>query len=100
MDDNVIKSTDVNKKPAKKAPAKKAATPKQKAEIAVESNDNDLTIIVFETGASYSSGGYRFTRDQRIQKVPYSLAKVLLELENFRLPTQAEVDDFITNQEV
>lgn len=100
MSDNVVKSTDVNKtaeKAVKKAPAKKA-TPK-KADAAPKGVKNGYKIVVFESGASYTSNGIRFTRDNNIQEVPESDAEVLLGLENFRLPNQFEIEDYFNSRE-
>ena len=103
MSDNVIKSTDINKKsedvekaPAKKAPAKKAAAKKTTAKA--ESN-NGKQIVVFESGASYSSHGLRFTKEDRIQEVDSDVAEILLSLDNFRLPNQDEIDLFLSSKE-
>lgn len=100
MSDNVIKSTDINKavdKPAKKAPAKKAAVKKVDATPVV--TDPDLKIVIFESGSSYTSDGIRFTQSNRIQEVPQEVAERLLELDNFRLPNQFEIEDYFNSKE-
>lgn len=94
MSDNVIKSTDVDPKPAKKAAAKKTAKPK----VAAPAKDGSR-VIVFESGASYNSHGRRFTQDNRIQEVTEAEAELFLALDNFRLATQEEVDNFNKTQE-
>jgi hypothetical protein len=109
MSDNVIKSTDINKqesKPAKKAPAKKAAAVKKPKEEVVEEIVSDSSvakegyqIIIFESGSSYVSNGIRFTRQNPIQEVPTSEANVLLSLDNFRLPDQFEVEEYLNSKE-
>ena len=99
MSDNVIKSTDINKavdKPAKKAPAKKAAVKKAEAAPVVSEG---LRIVIFESGSSYTSDGIRFTQANRIQEVPNEVAERLLQLDNFRLPTQFEIEDYFNSKE-
>lgn len=108
MSDNVIKSTDVNsgkteKNPVKKAPAKKTATKKEVAkkesdEVTEVSNDG-LKVIVFETGYSYISGDICFTKENNIQEVTEEQANFLLTLDNFRLPDQIELEDYINSKE-
>lgn len=100
MSDNVIKSSDVNQKP--KESATKKTAPKATAKVKVESEKGlkaGHRIVVFESGASYTSNGIRFTRDNHIQEVPESDAEILLQQENFRLPTQFEVDDYLASKE-
>lgn len=94
MSDNVIKSTDVDPKPEKKSATKKAAKPKT-----VTSATPGYRVVVFESGASYSSNGRRFTKDNRIQEVTEDEANLLLSLDNFRLATQEEVDNFNASKE-
>lgn len=98
MSDNIIKSDDVkSEKPvAKKATTKKAA-PKKAA--AAPFSVEGYRIVVFESGASYSSKNLNFTKDNRIQEVPELDAEVLLGLDNFRLPTQEEVDIYLASKE-
>jgi hypothetical protein len=102
MSDNIVRSSDVTsgkeEKPAKKAPAKKAAA-KPKVEKAEEKNINGYTVIIFECGASYISGDIHFTRENYIQEVSEDEAKRLLELDNFRLPNQFELEDYHNSKE-
>jgi hypothetical protein len=107
MSDNVIKSTDINKasdKPAKKAPAKKAA-PKKQESIAKEQEDvantakDGFVIVIFESGSSYTSNGIRFTRENNIQEIPSADAQLLLQLDNFRLANQFEIEDYLNSKE-
>lgn len=97
MTDNIITSEDVNPKPVKKAPAKKAAA--KKAEAPQKATENGSVVVVFESGASYSSNGIRFTKDNRIQEVSGEDAKVLLELDNFRFPTEEELKEYFASKE-
>lgn len=101
MTDNVIKSEDLNnkeEKPVKKAAPKKAAAPKKEVK-APESIQGDNLIIVFESGASYTSQDVTFTRDNPIQEVSVEIANRLLELENFRIADPFEIEDFLKNKE-
>lgn len=100
MADNVIKSTDVNQeseKPVKKAAPKKAAA--KKAEPTAKETKNGFKIIVFESGQSYVSNSVRFTRENHIQEVPEAEAEVLLAIENFRLPDQLEIEEYLNSKE-
>lgn len=107
MTDNVIKSTDVDnkttkKQPAKKAPAKKAVAKKTPAVVKDEETGIDSTstkVIIFESGSSYTSGDYVFTRENPIQEIPEEVANRLLEIENFRLPDQLELEEYLNNKE-
>lgn len=105
MSDNVIKSTDVTsakaeKNPVKKAPAKKTAAPKAKADSKESPKTKDgVTVVVFESGASYVSNQTRFTREDNIKEVPNDEAAFLLTLENFRLPDQLELEDYLNSKE-
>lgn len=101
MTDNVIKSEDLNnkeEKPVKKAAPKKAAAPKKEAKV-VETVESDNVIIVFESGASYTSHDVTFTRDNHIQEVSSEIASRLLELDNFRIADPFEIEDFLKNKE-
>ena len=100
MTDNTIKSTDVNstsEKPVKKAAPKKAAA--KKADAAPKGVKEGFKIIVFESGASYVSNTVRFTRSEHIQEVPEAEAELLLGLENFRLPNQFEIEEYLNSKE-
>lgn len=97
MTDNIIKSDDVNQKPVKKATPKKTAA--KKADAPKVATKDGLRVIVFESGASYTSNGISFTRENRIQAVPEADAERLLELDNFRLPSQEEVDNYFASME-
>lgn len=102
MTDNTIKSTDINKDkevakkaPAKKAAVKKAATPK----IEKESSGQDYKVIIFDSGSAYTSNDIQFTREDYIKEVPTKIADHLLSLENFRLPDQIELEEYLANKE-
>lgn len=98
MTDNTIKSEDINPKPAaKKTAAKKSSS--KKTDSVKQRTNNGLSIVVFESGGSYTSNGLRFTKDNRVQEVTEAEAERLLELDNFRLPTQEEVDNYFASTE-
>lgn len=103
MSDNVIKSTDVTsateeKNVVKKAPVKKAAA-KIKVEKKIEGIEEGKTVIIFDSGFSYSSGDIQFTREDYIQEVSEDVANFLLTLDNFRLPNMVELDDYLNSKE-
>lgn len=100
-----IESTD---KPVKKAPAKKAAAKKAPAktkvtednvDVVVNKNDGEYTVIVFDSGTAYISGDYHFTRENRIRQVPSADAARFLELDNFRLADQIEIEEYLASRE-
>jgi hypothetical protein len=106
MSDNVVKSTDLNQqkeKPVKKAAAKKTAPKKVEAVIEDSVNEKKVkegfTVVVFESGSSYTSNGIRFTRQNSIQEIPADDASLLLQLDNFRLPNQFELEDYLNSKE-
>ena len=102
MADNVIKSTDVNQeseKPAKKAAPKKAAAKPKKADAAPSGVKEGFKIVVFESCSSYVSNTVRFTRQDHIQEVPEAEAEILLGIENFRLPDQFEIEEYLNSKE-
>lgn len=98
MTENVVKSEDVapvaKKQTAKKAAAKKTAPKNTTVTPDVKDETSSGVVIIFESGASYSAGDIRFTRDNRIQEVPADVAEILLALDNFRRPTPYELEDF------
>jgi hypothetical protein len=103
MSDNVIKSTDVTsateeKNVVKKAPVKKAAA-KIKVEKKEEGVETGKTVIIFDSGFSYSSGDIQFTREDCIQEVSEDVANFLLTLDNFRLPNTVELEDYLNSKE-
>lgn len=101
MSDNVIKSSDVTSdkpKPAKKAPAKKAAAPKKETKPTEDVAAGNV-VIVFESGASYRSGDIAFTRANPIQEVSAETASRLLELDNFRIASPFEIEEFLNSKE-
>lgn len=103
MSENIVKSTDINQPKEKKAPAKKIAKPKINAEVQDIPEVvlvKDYKLVLFESGASYNSEGYRFTQENRMQEVPVELADRLLQLDNFRVPNQYEIEEYLNSRRV
>ena len=105
MSNNVVTSASVNAAKEATAPVEETVeaemkTPKKttKAKAAKKAADG-TKIVVFESGASYNSNGIRFTREERIKEVPEEFADFLLTLENFRLPTSFEVEEYLASKE-
>ena len=113
MTDNIVTSKSTmgeEAKPAKKAPAKKAAAkPKvekenteEVAEVApkkVSKKAGQINLIIFESGASYSANGLRFTRQDNIQEVSDEDFAFLLTLENFRQADPLEIEEYLASKE-
>lgn len=110
MSENIIttESLDVAKKAsAKKTPAKTkvddsagdvvveqiAKTPKNKK------STTNVIVIVFESGAGYTTDGLIFTRQDCIQEVTEEQFERLISLENFRRPTDDEVQGYLASKE-
>lgn len=111
MTDNIVtsKSTSAQEaKPVKKAPAKKAVA-KTKAENTEDTTESlevkapkgsgSLNLIIFESGASYSANGLRFTRQENIQEVSDEDFAFLLTLDNFRQADPLEVEEYLSSKE-
>lgn len=112
MSENVVKSSDlpepdkpVAKKTAAKKTAKKAAVKKESAapkaekspvpEKTVAKASAGKKFVYFESGSAYSTkSGVRFTREKRIYELEAAEADHLLTLDNFRIPTQLELEDY------
>lgn len=109
MTDNIVKSQDAApKKTASKSKneetkyedniseeivaekPKKTPVPKKKVSVASDGKK----FVYFESGTAYvTKSGFRFTTDNRIYELNNDEADHLLSLENFRLPTQLELED-------
>jgi hypothetical protein len=105
MSENVVKSSDlpepkkpVAKKTAAKKTAKKAAPKAEKSPVpekTVATASTGKKFVYFDSGAAYSTkSGVRFTRDRRIYELDAAEADHLLTLDNFRIPTQLELEDY------
>lgn len=93
---NSFISEDLNPKPVKKAPAKKAAAKKKEETTPVE--QTETFIVVYESGAGYvTQSGFKFTRQNNIAEVPYEEAMRLLNLDNFRRPTDEEKEQYFNS---
>ena len=102
MEDNIVKSSDINKKdPDDDKPAKKQATPKTK-KVANDRTNEELAIapdgfkfIYYQSGSGYvTTSGYRFDSDKRINLIPVEEADHLLKFDNFRLPDVLELIEY------
>lgn len=92
-----ITTEEINK--PKKAVAKKAA-PKKVEVKAKDISDEGKIIVVFESGAGYvTPSGIHFSQRNKIAEVSEAEGKKLLELDNFRLPSDEEKELYYTNQE-
>ena len=91
-----VTSEKINK--PKKAVAKKVAVKKEIIEENI--SEEGRVLIVFESGAGYSTGsGFRFTQRNKMGLLPVEEANLLLTLDNFRLPSDEEKEMYYTNQE-
>lgn len=110
MSENIIttESLDVAKKAStKKTPAKTkinndvddvvveeiVKTPKNKK------STKNVNVIVFESGAGYTTEGLNFTRQDYIQEVTEEQFGRLISIENFRKPTDDEVQEYLASKE-
>ena len=87
-------------------PAKKAAVKKTPAKVKVNTEDKEsavktgeINLIVFESGAGYSSRNLTFTRDNAIQEVSNEDFAFLLTLENFRRADAFEIEEYLNSKE-
>ena len=107
MTDNIVTSKStmgeeakpVKKAAAKKAPAKAKVDAEKKEEAKSTKNSNQINLIVFECGASYSSRNLTFTKENAIQEVSDEDFAFLLTLENFRRADQFEIEDYLNSKE-
>ena len=106
MTDNIVTSKSTmgeETKPAKKAAAKKApAKAKSNTESLEKKSEvktDQINLIVFESGAGYSSQNLFFTRENPIQEVSDEEFAFLLTLENFRRADQFEIEEYFNSKE-
>ncbi len=58
-------------------------------------------LIWYESGYGYTTGsGITFDEKQRMKEVPVGEAELLLRIDNFRLPNDAEKEMYYNNLEV
>ena len=69
--------------------------------VSVENNSfkSGFKLIVFESGASFTTKSVKFTEYNRVQEIPEAEADALLKLDNFRLPNQFEVEEYFNSKE-
>jgi len=97
MTENIVTSDSINPKPAKKASATKSA-PKAKKDVATSDvvSTEGLKYIYFSSGSAYvTADGYTFSREEPIHLIPTDEADHLLSLDNFRLPDQVELEEYL-----
>ena len=90
-------------------PAKAAAKPKVEAEniedsvetkpAKVSKKSNTINLIIFESGASYSSGNLFFSREDSMKEVSDEEYAFLLSLENFRRADPHEIEEYLASKE-
>ena len=93
---NVVSSGDVtgNKYEPKKATVKKPV------EIPDNKTNNGKMIIVYESGSGYvTKSNFKFTQRNKIAELDFEEAKLLLQLDNFRLPNEEEREQFYASKE-
>lgn len=90
---NIVTSSDVTGSKVKK-------TQPKKPENLPDKTNNGKMIIVFESGAGYvTKSDFKFTQQNRIAEIDYEEAKRLLQLDNFRLPSEEEKEQFYASKE-
>jgi hypothetical protein len=110
MSENIIttESLDVAKKASTKKTPAKAKVSNEADNVVVEEvvktpkvkkSTKSVTVIVFESGASYTSDGLIFTRQDYIQEVTEEQFERLISLDNFRRPTDDEVQEYLASKE-
>lgn len=91
-----VTSQKINK--SKTAAVKKAAVKEEITENVI--SEEGKVLIVFESGSGYTTGsGFRFSQRNKMGLLPSEEARLLLALENFRLPSDEEKELYYTNQE-
>ena len=110
MSENIIttESLDVAKKASTKKTPAKAKINNDVDDVVVEEivktpkskkPTKSVTVIVFESGAGYTSDGLIFTRQDYIQEVTEEQFERLISLENFRRATDDEVQEYLASKE-
>lgn len=93
---NVVKSSDVTGNKYKQ----KETTSKKPAKIPDNKTNNGKIIIVFESGSGYvTKSNFKFTQKNKIAELDFEEAKMLLQLDNFRLPSEEEKEEFYNSKE-
>ena len=123
VEKNSVTTDEINKPKktvAKKAVAKKVAKPVEFKKDAIDgdgdnivqegteherlvqevTSDNGSLLILFESGAGYATSfGFRFSQTNKMAEVPAEEARLLLSLDNFRLPSDEEKEMYYNNLE-
>jgi hypothetical protein len=123
VEKNSVTTDEINKPKktvAKKAVAKKVAKPVEFKKDAIDgdgdnkvqegteherlvqefTSDNGSLLILFESGAGYAtSSGFRFSQTNKMAELPVEEARLLLSLDNFRLPSDEEKEMYYNNLE-
>lgn len=104
MTDNIVTSNEVAvKKPSKKKAPRVQAVIEENIIQQEESvpqrefnvNPAGKKFVYFSSGSAYvTKSGYRFSADKRIYELDEEEANALLELDNFRLPDQLELEEY------
>ena len=102
MEDNIIKSSDLNKQASDGTkPPKKQSTPKVKKEPTEVTNETyavapeGYKFIYYQSGSGYvGKNGMRFDEQNRLQLLPNEEADHLLQFPNFRLPDVLELIEY------
>lgn len=90
---NIITSDDVTGSKVKKSQPKKTIP-------MPERENNKKIVIIFESGSAYvTKSDFKFTQENKIAEIDYDEAQHLLQFDNFRLPTQEELENYHLNKE-
>jgi hypothetical protein len=93
MSDNIVVTSDAA--PPKKRAKASAKSDTSKPENLVEKIDNGKKIIFYSSGSGYvTKSGFKFTPQNRIYEIDAEEADRLLNLDNFRLPDQLELEEY------
>ncbi len=96
MTENIVTSDSINPKAKKASAPKSAAKAKKEAVVADTIPAEGSKYIYFSCGAAYvTADGYIFSREEPIHLIPADEADRLLKLENFRLPDQIEIEEYL-----
>ena len=110
MSENIIttESLDVAKKASTKKTPAKAKINNEVDDVVVEEivktpknkkSTKNVNVIVFESGAGYTTEGLNFSRQDYIQEVTEEQFERLISLDNFRRPTDDEVQEYLASKE-
>jgi len=93
---HIVKSEDVF--PTKNV--QKAKVIKKPVDLSDNKTNNGKMIIVFESGAGYlTKSGFKFTQKNKIAELDFDEARLLLQIDNFRLPSDEEKQNYYNSKE-